>query len=175
MDKEKQQLVREIHRDARKYYQRRKFIMYAINETIQIDLIELQKFKDENNGNRYILIAIDVFSKMAFSEPQMDKTGPETTRAMRVIIRKFLDHHNQHMIKHIMSDAGKEFLNRTMKRMLDQAGIHHYVTFSNLKASIVERVIRTIKRQLYMAFSINGNYKWLDILQEIMDRYNDTW
>lgn len=52
--------------------------------------------------------------------------------------------------------------------------INHYSTFSNLKASIVERVIRTIKNKIWREFSLRGNYQWLDILETVVKNYNNT-
>lgn len=165
----KEQVVREIHRDARKNFTRRKYTMRGIADTIQADLIEMQPYKQENHGYRYILIAIDTFSKMAYAEPLKDKTGPEVTNAMDHIFRKI-----GQRIKNLQTDDGKEFFNSTMKRLLTQYHVNHYSTFSIKKASIVERLIRTIKRKLYMMFNLNGSYKWHDILQQTIDNYNHT-
>lgn len=63
----KQQIVEEIHRYARKNFSRRKYVMYGIADTLQADLIEMQPFKRENRVHRYILIVIDVFSKVAYA------------------------------------------------------------------------------------------------------------
>ncbi|KAJ8912540.1 hypothetical protein NQ315_006611 [Exocentrus adspersus] len=52
--------------------------------------------------------------------------------------------------------------------------INHYSTYSIKKASMAERVIRTIKSKLYKYFSLNGAYNWLDILPEITDNYNES-
>lgn len=168
----KLQVVQEIHRDARKHFPRRKYTMYGIADTLQADLIEMQPFKRENRGHRYILIVIDVFSKMAYAEPLMDKTGPEVTRAMDRIIRKVSQRYH---INNLQTDDGKEFFNASMKRLLEKFKINHYSTFSVMKASIVERLIRTIKRRLYIQFSLQGNYRWLTILPQIIDSYNNTW
>lgn len=172
----KLQVVREIHGYARKNFARRKYTMYGIIETLQADLIEMQPFKRENHGRRYILIVIDVFSKMAYAEPLMDKTGPEVTRAMDRIIRRVRHRYrDRYRIKNLQTDDGKEFYNSTMKQLLAKHGINHYSTYSIMKASIVERLIRTIKRRLYIEFSLHGNYRWLKILQEVIDNYNNTW
>lgn len=163
----KLQVVREIHRDARKHFPRRKYIMYGIADTLQVDLIEMQPFKRENRGYRYILIAIDVFSKMAYAEPLLNKTAVETTHAMERILKKIRP-------RQIQSDNGVEFFNKSMDNLFKKHKINHYASYSILKASIVERLIRTIKRRLYMQFSLQGNYRWLGILQKIIDEYNNT-
>lgn len=170
----KLQVVEEIHRDARKHFVRRKVAMYGIAETLQADLIEMQPYKRENRGHRYILLVIDIFSKVAYAEPLMDKTGVEVTRAMDHIIRKVKQQFPNHHIKNLQTDDGKEFFNSSMRRLFEKYDINHYSTYSYMKASIVERLIRTIKRNLYKQFSLQGNFKWLGILPQIIDRYNNT-
>ncbi|KAJ8912300.1 hypothetical protein NQ315_017333 [Exocentrus adspersus] len=49
-----------------------------------------------------------------------------------------------------------------------------YNVYSTKKASIVERSIRTIKNMLWRAFSLGGEYKWIHILDDIVDKYNNT-
>lgn len=170
----KLQVVRELHRYARKNYPRRKYVMYGIADTLQADLIEMQPYSKVNRGHRYILIVIDVFSKMAYAEPSKDKTGKVATKAMECIIKNVYRQNPHHQINNLHTDEGTEFFNSTMKRLLEKYKINHYHTFSNLKASIVERLIRTIKHRLYMQFSLQGNNKWLQILPEVIARYNNT-
>lgn len=166
----KLELVREIHRDARINFERRKYSMQGIANTLQADLIEMQKFKRINRGYRYILIAIDVFSKKAYAEPLKNKTAKETTEAMEKIFSNVEGH-----IKNVHTDEGKEFFNSIMRRFFTQYGIiNHYSTYSNKKASIVERLIRTIKKKLYMQFTLRRSNKWYDVLPEIIHTYNDT-
>ena len=45
--------------------------------------------------------------------------------------------------------------------------------YSEKKASIVERVIRTIKNILWKEFSVQGSYKWLKLLPEVVHFYNN--
>lgn len=103
----KLQVVREIHKYARKNFKRRKYVMYGIADTLQADLIEMQPYEEENQGYRYILIVIDVFSKVAFAEPLKNKTGATVTKAMNSIIRKVQRHNPYHHIKNLHTDDGK--------------------------------------------------------------------
>lgn len=41
-----------------------------------------------------------------------------------------------------------------------------------MNAAIVERVIRTLKEKLFKYFSLNGTYKFVDILPEIIENDN---
>lgn len=166
----KLRLVREIHRDARANFERRKYSMRGIADTMQADLIDMQEYEEDNQGYRYILIIIDIFSKKIFAEPLKRKTAEETTKAMKIIFDKV-----GQRIRNTHSDDGKEFFNNAMKRLFAQYGnINHYSTFSGKKASIVERVIRTIKKKLYMNFNLRGSHEWHDILQDVINTYNNT-
>lgn len=151
----KKQIVEEIHRYARKSFERRKHSMRGIADTLQADLIDMQNYAQNNRGYKYILIAIDIFSKRAYVEPMKDKTAKSTTEAMEKIFKRVGER-----IRNLHTDDGKEFFNRAMVQLLKQYGsINHYSTYTGQKASIVERLIRTIKRKLYMQLSLQGSNK----------------
>ena len=135
---EKLDVVKEIHSPARRIFPRRKYTMHGISETLQMDLMEFQTYKQENKNYRYILVVIDVFSKYVYAEPLKDKTGLTTTKAMEKILKKVYRRTNRSIIN-IQSDLGTEFWNSTMKRLFEKHNINHYSSFSFLKSSIVER------------------------------------
>ena len=67
---------------------------------------------------------------------------------------------------------GKEFYNVDVQKILKKHNINHYSTYSTLKASIVERFNRTLKSDMWMMFTLNGNYKWIDELPRLVSDYN---
>lgn len=71
-------------------------------------------------------------------------------------------------------DKGSEFYNQQVKDLLLSYKINLYSTYSNLKASIVERFNRTLKEKMWKQFSLRGNYKWHDILQNLVSEYNNS-
>lgn len=162
----KAQIVKELHKYARKNFPRRRFIQKGIDDTWQIDLIDLQKYYRENNGYRYILICIDTFSKYAWFQPLKSKNGQEVTQAMHKILS------GNRKPKNIQSDDGTEFYNSHFQKLIKEYSINHYSTFSVMKASIVERLIRTLKHWLWQTFSLNGSYKWVNQMKDLIKRYN---
>lgn len=40
---------------------------------------------------------------------------------------------------------------------------------------MAERLIRTLKLMFYKYFHINGTFKWIDIVQQIIDKYNSNY
>lgn len=166
----KWEVVQEIHRSARKNFPRRRFIQKAFDDTWQIDLIDMQKYSKFNNGFKYILTCIDTFSKYAWAQPIKSKSAENVSQA----ILKILNNNLGRKPKNIQSDNGREFFNGNFQAVMRKFNINHYSTYSIMKASIVERFIRTIKNWLWQRFSYIGSYKWIGTeLSNIMSRYNN--
>lgn len=161
----KLQVVKEIHRDARKHFTRRRCVMRGIAETLQADLIELPS----DRGMKYCLTVIDIFSKRGYARPLKTKTGREVTNAMKSILDSI-----GKPVKNLHVDMGKEFYNADMTRLLDSYRINRYSTFTTMKAAMAERFNRTLKKKIYMKFSLNGNYKWVDLLPDLVYEYNTS-
>ena len=58
--------------------------------------------------------------------------------------------------------------------MLEALDVDLYSTYSDKKASIVERVQRTIRGRLFKLFTAQNNNKWIDSLPKIIDSYNNS-
>ena len=126
-------------------------------------------YANENNGYKYLLNVKDIFSKRAFARALKSKTAIEVTKAMESIILE-----NCAAPRNIHSDQGKEFFNKDFKKLMKKYNINLYNTFSELKASIVERFNRTLKTKMWKMFSLNGNYQWINHLQSLIDDYNNS-
>ena len=168
MNTKKLQVVTELHKPARKNYLRRHVDIRHIDETWQADLVEMLPYEKENNGYKYILTIIDTISKFAWAVPVKTKNGKAVTTAMESELQK------GRVPKNLQVDRGKEFHNSHFENLMKGYNINLYSTFSNLKASICERFNRTLKNKMGMQFSLQGNYKWLDILTNLVSSYNDT-
>lgn len=165
----KENVINEIHRSARINFPRRHVILKDIDDLWQADLMDMQSTSKENKDNRYILIVIDSFSKFAWAVGLKNKTKETVAEAFKSILNQ-----GRHP-KNLQTDFGKEFYNKDFKKVLQRNNINHYSTYSTIKASIVERLIRTLKNKLYKQFSLQGNYRWVDgILKKIIDQYNNT-
>ncbi|XP_053596178.1 uncharacterized protein LOC106693863 [Microplitis demolitor] len=122
----------ELHRPARRNYQRRHVDIRALDETWQADLVEMIPYATVNKGNTYLLTVIDIFSKYAWAVPIKSKSGSDVTSAMKSIFQQGRVPKNLHV------DQGKEFYNKEFQELIRRKNINMYSTFSNLKASICE-------------------------------------
>uniref|UniRef100_A0ABD2XQD3 Integrase catalytic domain-containing protein n=1 Tax=Trichogramma kaykai TaxID=54128 RepID=A0ABD2XQD3_9HYME len=163
----KKDLVEELHKPARRNYPRRRVDVRGLDETWQADLVEMQPYARENKGYRYLLTCIDIFSKYAWTVAVKSKTGKDIASAMQIILAK------GRVPKHLHTDRGKEFYNKDFDAIMKKYKIHLYSTYSNLKASICERFNRTLKNIMWKHFSIQGNYKWINILPKLTIEYNE--
>jgi len=165
---EKRILAKELHKPSRVHYKRRKFIMKGIDDTWQIDLVEMHKFARENKGFNYILTGIDVFSKFAFAVPVKNKTGRDVSAAFQKVLSDM-----KRTPKNVQSDLGKEFYNSIFQDLMKTYSINHYSTFSNQKSFFCERLNRTLKEIMYKEFTVHGSYKWLNLLPKVVSFYNN--
>lgn len=165
----KEKIVEEIHRAARKNFPRRHVVLKGIDDLWQADLIDIKSFHRQNYGYKYILIVIDAFSKFVWVYPLKTKCKSEVSSAFGNILKCGRHPDN------LQTDKGTEFYNDKFKKLMEEYKINHYSTFSVKKASIVERVIKTLKNKLFKQFSLIGNYKWTTkMLDKVVSDYNNT-
>lgn len=56
-----------LYRSALRKLQKRRFLTYFPHLILCADLIDLQRYKDENSGYRYILLVIDRYQHCSYS------------------------------------------------------------------------------------------------------------
>ena len=94
----------------------------------------------------------------------------------REAMKIFLESGYFNNLRRLNSDEGKEFYNQHVKRVLDKRGIIHYsVSSREIKASLTERLIRTIKGKLYKYMSHNNTRRYIDVLPDIIESYNNSY
>ena len=142
-------------------------ISQGLDFLFDVDLADVSNLARENNGVKYLLIVIDVFSRYLWVQPLKSKQHGPLIEGLRKILA------SGRIPKEIRSDKGSEFKNRWVNAFFKEKGIHHYVTQNETKANYAERVIRTIKSMFYRYFTHNRTYRYLDILQDMVHNYNN--
>jgi hypothetical protein len=160
-------IAEELHKPALKNYPRRKVTLKGLDDLYQADLVEMKPYGNVNHGFKYILTVINCLSKFAFAVPLKNKSGSQVAEALAPIFAK-------HKIKNLQTDQGTDFFNSHVKALTKKYKINHYHTFTELKASIIERLNRTLKSKMYKLFTARGSYEWVSILPQIVKTYNAT-
>jgi len=70
-----------------KKFRKRKVYVKGIDEIFAADLVDMQDYSEFNNGVKYLLIVIDVFSRYGWMVPVKTKTGLEVANALKKIFQ----------------------------------------------------------------------------------------
>ena len=162
-------IATELHKPARKHFERRHVVTKGMNDLLQVDLAEMIPYSKQNKGYKYILIVIDVYSKYAWARPLKNKTGIEVMNNFEYILKQLPT-----KPKYVQTDHGGEFYNTRFKKMLKTYNIKHYSVYSTMKACVAERFIRTLKTAIFKLFTERGNHKWIELLPTVIRNYNQT-
>ena len=69
------ELAEELYKPATRKFQRKRVKVNSIDEIWTADLIDMQAFSKDNNGIKYLLTVIDIFSKFLWIVSLKQKTG----------------------------------------------------------------------------------------------------
>ena len=164
--------VHSTHRRiVKKKFPRRHIIVHFPFQIFMGDLIEYSQtdYTHANKGYSFILVIIDVFTKMVYARPVKRKDKFSVSLALESILSEL-----QHYPNTLITDEGLEFYNRNVQEVLDKFAIHHYSIKTKMKASVVERFIRTLRSKLEKYFSQNNTKNWLTVLPQFIHNYNNT-
>ena len=79
-----------LHKKSRVIKHNPSFSRYRRHQ-FQLDLVDVQKLSKQNNGIRYLLTAIDTFSRFAYCEPIKDKKSLTVLNGFKKILKKAKD------------------------------------------------------------------------------------
>ena len=159
------ELAEELHKPAVKHFVKRKVVVNRLDQIWAADLVDMQSFAKENDNVKFLLCVIDIFSKNGWIIPLKNKTGIAVAEAFK----KIFVISNRKPAK-LWVDKGKEFYNKDVKSL----DVQIYSTENEEKSSVIERWNRTMKEKMFKFFSANSTRRYIDILDELVSRYNNT-
>ena len=142
-------------------------------DQIQMDLVDMGKYKNQNKGYYWILTAVEILSRYAFAIPVYRKDTKNMTKAVDELLKQFKERFGKYP-KVAQFDEGKEFYNVGVKELLKKHNVEYFSTNSDRKAAIVERFNRTLKTSIWKYFYSKGTYNWINILSKLVNNYNQT-
>ena len=131
-----------------------------------VDLADMQSLSRKNKGIKYLLCAIDLFSKYAFFILLKDKKGISIVNAFDKIIKQSNRKPNK-----IWEDQEGEFYNNVFEKWLSG---NTYSTYNESKSVVAERFIRTLKNKLYKHMTATGKNVYYNVLDDVVNKYNNT-
>ncbi|KAL3103983.1 hypothetical protein niasHT_030141 [Heterodera trifolii] len=153
-----------------KRFPRLKTIPSGFHTDWQCDLCIFDQLKKHNDGYKYLLVCIDVLSRMIFSAPAKSKKSEDMIEAFDRVFEK-----SKVIPMKIYSDSGLEFQAGKMKKYFEEKLIIKNVMYSpDLHAGVVERANRTIKERLYRYFTKMDTQRAITEAEKIKVRHPEA-
>ena len=134
--------INEIYsKPPKKKYATNKTDVYFIDDIWSLDILDLKDYGPENDrGYRYVLVAIDNFSKFGWTIPLKNKNGQIKKDSFENILINSKRKPNL-----IETDRDKGFYNNIFQDFLNKNNIKLYSRNSSYGAVFAERFNRTIR------------------------------
>ena len=146
-------LSNELNKPVINRFERKKVIVNHIDEIHSCDLVDMQKYSRVNKGYKYIFTNIDIFSKYAYAFPLKTKTVKEIKSCLQKIFKESKP-------KYIWSDQESAFFSKEMLQFFKDNNVKIYYIHSNLKAVIIERFNKSLRKFMMKSFVKNNNTVW---------------
>ena len=143
-----------------------KIFVKDFSDQIQLDLVDMGNYASKNKGYRWILTAVEILSRYAFTIPVYRKDTKNMTKAVNLLLDNFKARFGKYP-NVAQFDEEKEFYNVGVRELLKSHNVDYFSTKSDKKAAIVEMFNRTLKAMMWKYFYSKGTYNWIDVLDEL--------
>ena len=158
-----------LNKSVKRNFRRGRVIVSGIDDQWDADLASFSAYESSNDGYRYLLVVIDIFSRYAWIEPIKDKSAKRIIIAFNKII------HKGRKPRRLRTDAARDFTSKAFQSYLKRKKISHFTTHSEKQANYVERFIKTIKSRIYRHMRSTNSSRYIDILPKLVESYNKSW
>jgi len=155
-----------LQRTLRRKFKRNRVISQGLDYLWDTDLADVSNLQKYNPNIKYLLIAIDIFSRYLWVVPLQNKMSKSVIEGFKQIFS------NGRKPQWIRADHGGEYDNRLLKQYLNSEEVGIYFTYNETKANYAERVIRTLKTVMYRYFTHFQTYEYKEKLQDFVKDYN---
>ena len=158
-----------LHKPSRRTFKRNKVNDPEIDSLWEADLAFVQDVAKENDGVNYLLVVIDVLSKYVWVRPMKNKTARSLLEAFDSILSE------GRKPEKLRTDKGTEFVNDSFQQYLKKKGISILYSKQRTKGECSGASNRTLKSKLYHYFTVVNSLRYIDVLQDLVDSYNNTY
>jgi hypothetical protein len=147
-----------------------RIIAFRPYERLQVDLLDMSMFARQNKGIRWILIAIDIFTRQGFATTLKTKRANDVRDGFKIILDQI-----KYKIERIDTDDGGEFKG-AFKKLIESKDINQVVypaVNDHFPLGVVNSFSKNVKNMLYKTMVDNNNTKWLEHLEPLIDSYNN--
>jgi len=161
-----------LNRAVKRVKNRNRVIVTGIDDQFETDLADLsdELYVKANNGIKYLLVVIDVFSRFVWVRTLKDKKPESIISAFKNIFKI-----SKRIPRRLRSDRGSEFTANAVQKFMKSKNIAQLFTANEVQANYAERVIKTLKSKIFRYVVNNNTFQYSKVLQQIVHSYNNTW
>lgn len=155
-------------------------------QRLQIDLMDMAGTYNvyptqTNRGYRYIMCAVDIFTRKAFVRPLKTKSinkDKEIVNEFEKIfkeVKQEIPHEYKNETIILDSDNEGSFLSKTFEKFCEENNItQNLVNPGDTRGKgVVERFNMTLRRMILVYTTYKETKNWIDVLNELVDYYNN--
>ena len=116
--------------------------MEGIDDQFDADLASMVDYEKSNDGYKYLLVVIDIFSRYAWIQPLKNKSAENIVKAFETILSE------GRKPRRLRTDAATDFTSKKFQDLMKRKKITHFTTHNEKQANYVERLIKTIKNKI---------------------------
>ena len=155
----------------RKFKQYRKVIAATPKIIVSLDLIDMNKLSKFNDGYKYLMFFIDVFSRKNTVIPIRTKSKIDILQGLKV----FLNINDNKAYSRIYSDLESSLYSKEVQEYLHSNKISTYSNSSyETKNSLAEIGLKYLKRKIYMYLTHYATNRYIDVLEDIVSGINTS-
>ncbi len=156
-----------LHREYKGPRAYNPYYVHGRREEVQADLIDVSKLAAHNDGIRFLLLYIDIFTKRVWVHALRRKSAVRVERAIR------------HWLTHLdapprvfTTDLGLEFRNRAVQALLREFGVEWRGAVGTLKACFAERANKLLQILIHKYLTHGETLRYVDKLRALVRTYN---
>ena len=155
-----------LNRPLRRKFKRNRIVPTQCDAQWDMDLADVSNLEKYNDGIKFLLVVIDLFSRYLWVQPLKGKTHQDILKGLQDILRQ------GRKPESARSDKGSEFVNRWVNKFMKGLDINHFTSQNKTKANYAERVIRSLKNLMYRYMFHNQTHRYINVLQDLVSNYN---
>ena len=161
-----------LNKAVRRVAYRNKVLVSGIDDQFEADLADLSadSYVKANDGVKYLLVVIDVFSRYLWVEALKNKLPQTIIDAFKKIFKR-----SNRKPRRLRTDRGSEFTALKTRKFMQSQDIHQMFSHNELQANYAERVIKTLKTKIFQYIVNENTFEYTKVLQDLVSSYNNTW
>ena len=124
------------NKSVKRKFQRGRVIVAGIDDQFDADLASLVYYADDNDGYKYLLVIIDIFSRYVWVQPLKDKTAPQIVNAFDKILS------GGRIPKRLRTDAAKDFTSDKFQKFVKGKHIVHLLHIMKSKQIMLKDLLK---------------------------------